>query len=87
MMGEHSRYSPNALGVNAPSSTAVSYTLDLSSLLLLGGDIESNPEPIEKENLESAFATFSERFFQVIERRPHERTFCNDDSGNAESER
>ena len=54
ILGEHIS---DFISVNVPRCTSVYYTTDLSAMLLLGGDVESNPGPIEMVDLNEALAS------------------------------
>ena len=57
MLGE---YAHDLLHGNVTRCISVYYTIDLSGILLLGGDIESKPGPVEMEDLQKALANLTE---------------------------
>ena len=56
MMGQHVGHCFEEKGVNL----YVAYSVDRSTLLILGGDVELNPGPVEREEMDAAFKKMSD---------------------------
>ena len=63
MMGDHVC---GGLVTRVSTATAETYDYDQSSLLMLAGDVELNPGPVGKEQLDSALSAQSESLFQRL---------------------